>query len=654
MNQANHQTSVQTHPLPRRPSPPPSFRRSDGPLTIPKDGFVLYQPEDRPQPSTEATSVIVKHATPTASPDGAPSPAGRRRARTKVVAWDPRDLEDIYYRKEVAKEDWDTICKVYPTRTKVAMRQQKLREKKQREADGLPPKSRKSSTLADPSQSAPHNSQWASVNGGHASEHSEGEESGDNDEYEMSDAPDSDVELRHHNNDKTEPLFKPSLITPLETIPQTTTDTVPQQSATTPMPFEVQQIQHFNNQSPANFDVVAAQSKGKAIAPRQPPSSAVPTNPFQEGQPGPQGNRPTQRGRGKRAREKDGAAQDPTIDPETGLLTIMSKRRRQEREPAATETAMMPGGSSENYATPSHPAVARPVPPPTMMPPPPRMPPEADVEQVCAQVREIYRAARAASAAELRTTQETFWESLERAHARTSEAEVRYDEVEMRSAEQIKENNYNSQAEVKKVISQLNSERAEKERLRSELEQSRREIDQHRQELDQHRQDCDEHRRELMGARTNLEQLRHEKARVNSGAPTAQMLPTSDASKQEGLNQQLRAAQEKAERADTANNLLNEKVSEMRLGSKELCEKLVEIQKQHNEVTSSLDDLHSKDLEDLTNKLIRKHVNAVKEADLKLTGLLRNAKESLDKPSHLMFESPVHPTTNGSSAAHIS
>ncbi|KAL8971603.1 MAG: hypothetical protein Q9183_000972 [Haloplaca sp. 2 TL-2023] len=603
----------------------------------------MYVPRQNPESNSHRG--LQKHATPAASPDGAPSPAGRRRARTKVVAWDPRDLEDIYYRKEVAKEDWDTICKVYPTRTKVAMRQQviKMREKKQREADGLPPKSRKSSILADSSQSAPHNSQWASVNGGHPSENSEGEESGDNDEYDMSDAPDSDADPRHHNNNSDAPVRSTSL----QTRAQATTDTISQQSATPSMPFEVQEMQPFNSQSPANFDVVAAQSKGKAIAPRQPPSSAVPTNPSGHGQPGPQVNQPTQRGKGKRAREKEAAVQDPNIDPETGLLTTMSKRRRQERESAGTETALMPGGSGENYATPTNTAVAMPVPPPSTMPPPPppHMPQEAEVEQVCVQVREIYRAARAAAAAELRATQETFWASLERAHARTSEAEVRYDEVEMRSAEQIKENIYSSQAEVKKVISQLHSERAEKERLQSEL-------DQHRREFDQHQREMDKHRRELMAARTNLEQLRQEKAGMKLGAPTAQMLPISDALNQEGVHQQLRVAQEKAERADTANNLLNEKVSEMRLDSKELCEKLLEIQKQHDEVTSSLDDLHSKDLEDLTNKLIRKHVNAVKEADVKLTDMLVKAKESLDKPSHLMFEGVAHPTTNGSSSAH--
>ena len=152
MNTTNHQTNIQTHPLPRRPSPP-SFHGSNAPSAVPTAGFVPYQPEDHPQPSTEATSAIMvsgasayshgntnfnmyiprqnpesnnhrglqKHATPAASPDGAPSPAGRRRTRTKVVAWDPRDLEDIYYRKEVAKEDWDTICKVWhPTSSMLA------------------------------------------------------------------------------------------------------------------------------------------------------------------------------------------------------------------------------------------------------------------------------------------------------------------------------------------------------------------------------------------------------------------------------------------------------------------------------------------------------------------------------------------------------
>ena len=53
-----------------------------------------------------------KQVTPAESPEGKTASNGRRRTRTKVVAWDPRDLEDIYTRKEVNKEEWDTICRV--------------------------------------------------------------------------------------------------------------------------------------------------------------------------------------------------------------------------------------------------------------------------------------------------------------------------------------------------------------------------------------------------------------------------------------------------------------------------------------------------------------------------------------------------------------
>lgn len=138
--------TTNTHPqfLPRQPSLP-LFHGGETPLSIPTDGSLPQQIEDHPQPCAETPSATMvshapdynhtakefngynplqkpevrsnrgqpKHSTPAPSPDGAPSSTGRRRTRTKVVAWDPRDLEDIYERKEIKKEDWAKICKVY-------------------------------------------------------------------------------------------------------------------------------------------------------------------------------------------------------------------------------------------------------------------------------------------------------------------------------------------------------------------------------------------------------------------------------------------------------------------------------------------------------------------------------------------------------------
>lgn len=127
----------------QNPSYPPYDMR-DTHFSLPKHPFTPEQPEPNRQHSSEAPSVAMvssevdynhpieefrpynpaqkpevrsnrgapKQVTPTQSPEGKPSSNGRRRTRTKVVAWDPNDLEDIYKRKEINKEEWDTICRV--------------------------------------------------------------------------------------------------------------------------------------------------------------------------------------------------------------------------------------------------------------------------------------------------------------------------------------------------------------------------------------------------------------------------------------------------------------------------------------------------------------------------------------------------------------
>lgn len=76
-----------------------------------EDVFHSYEPAQKPDSKNNKNSPRRPPAAD--SPDGtATSLNGRKRARTKVVAWDPEDLEDIYRRKEINREDWDAICKV--------------------------------------------------------------------------------------------------------------------------------------------------------------------------------------------------------------------------------------------------------------------------------------------------------------------------------------------------------------------------------------------------------------------------------------------------------------------------------------------------------------------------------------------------------------
>ena len=125
------------------PTLPPLQHKGDGVLSLPHHGFtpqrsqsMASQADNVPSTATPNTASDYDHVTddfhpynPTErsearnskgspkrvtsgdSPEGK-SVNGRRRTRTKVVAWDPKDLEAIYKRKEVEKEDWDTICRV--------------------------------------------------------------------------------------------------------------------------------------------------------------------------------------------------------------------------------------------------------------------------------------------------------------------------------------------------------------------------------------------------------------------------------------------------------------------------------------------------------------------------------------------------------------
>ncbi|KAL8732894.1 MAG: hypothetical protein Q9166_002495 [cf. Caloplaca sp. 2 TL-2023] len=74
------------------------------------EDFHPYNPAQKPE--ARANRGPPKQITPAQSPEGKLSSNGRRRTRTKVVAWDPNDLETIYKRKEIDREDWDTICRV--------------------------------------------------------------------------------------------------------------------------------------------------------------------------------------------------------------------------------------------------------------------------------------------------------------------------------------------------------------------------------------------------------------------------------------------------------------------------------------------------------------------------------------------------------------
>ncbi len=105
-------TPQQSDPVPQYSSDTPPFAMvsADRVSNHPAEHFHPYNPVQKPE--ARINRGTQKQVTPAESPEAKSASNGRRRTRTKVVAWDPRDLEDIYVRKEINKEDWDTICKV--------------------------------------------------------------------------------------------------------------------------------------------------------------------------------------------------------------------------------------------------------------------------------------------------------------------------------------------------------------------------------------------------------------------------------------------------------------------------------------------------------------------------------------------------------------
>lgn len=91
--------------------PPPMSTSAVDYQHVNEDVFHSYEPAQKPESRNDKNSP--RRPAAADSPDGTTTSLnGRKRARTKVVAWDPKDLEDIYRRKEINKEDWDSICKV--------------------------------------------------------------------------------------------------------------------------------------------------------------------------------------------------------------------------------------------------------------------------------------------------------------------------------------------------------------------------------------------------------------------------------------------------------------------------------------------------------------------------------------------------------------
>ncbi|KAI4252711.1 MAG: hypothetical protein L6R42_007864 [Xanthoria sp. 1 TBL-2021] len=560
------------------------------------------------KPEARANRGPPKQLTPAQSPEGKPASNGRRRTRTKVVAWDPKDLEDIYVRKEVNKEDWDTICRDYPSRTRVAMRQQviKMREKKQREALGLGHGAGKSSTYSDSPQPASNGIKWASVNGYQSSPAEadsyhqrlsvDGEESSD--DFDFSSAPDSD-----HEGKMGKQFDLPARSPPSHSLGVAMPEIPPQQPIVPSMPIIAPEGFQANRQHQPEFDVLAAQSRGQPIAPRQlPPKPSSTSAAFFDYRSSVAPDfRVTQRT--KRGRDFE------AVDSELQSTDNFHKRRKHQME--ATDPSSIMVGVSEECAMPFNLPQTMPVP---LLPP--RIPSDSELDEMCIQFREKFRMMAAYYYEEQRISKNLFDAAIDRANARAAGALQKLDEANLIYAEQAKEARLSSQIEHDLLSKKLTAEISENSRLAEELSSCRH---------------------KLAAANETPERKTYTAVAENIPRPDVEMNAVPQSSLIETLQQELLTVKEDAKRADVANNLLDEEAAKMRRDGRDTHSMVQEVKRQHDRVTAKIDHLVSQDLQDLTNKEVKKYIMDVKAEDQGLSNKVKQVEDFLNKPNHLTF-----------------
>ncbi|KAL9602358.1 MAG: hypothetical protein Q9219_001924 [cf. Caloplaca sp. 3 TL-2023] len=603
------------------------------------EDFHPYDPTDQPEVANNKSPP--KGAASADSPDGRPASNGRRRTRTKVVAWDPRDLEDIYERKEILKEDWDSICRViltcsstlmlstyltqdYPTRTRVAMRQQviKLREKKQRARAGLSHKTGKGSTYSGSPQPMPSSNgiRWATVNGSSPANNDpyqrrqSFDDEGSSEEYNsLSSPPDSD-----HEGKSTKHVDHSSRSTPQQPQVHSIAELAPQQPGVSSMPVIIQEAPQTNTPAQSTFDVVAAQSKGKPIAPRQPlpPTPlSMPLAPVDDRQPPPPPPpefRATQRI--KRGREAE------TTGSESRSSSNLGKRRKQHAEQDGAPAPMVSNVSGYGHrfnAAPPYPEA----------PQIPTFPPESSLEDLWTRFGVMHHMLKTACEEDQRRKEdqhrirtEIYEASLRRANARAVYAEQKADEASQMYADQMKDDRLATRLEFENLSQEAENHRAEAKRWKDEHNKVYEEL----QASITDQTDRDARERALEAKFQESQRIIHLQSQ----------LPGMEASRSN--------SKQDVERANAANDLLAEEVAKMQMDRAEILRKFEEIKAEHADLTVTLDNIVSQDLDDLTHKIIKKHVLDVKGVDDRLTAKIKEAAAFLEQYAH------VTSTTSGS------
>ncbi|KAL8665096.1 MAG: hypothetical protein Q9202_002496 [Teloschistes flavicans] len=464
----------------------------------------------------------------------------------------------------------------------------------------------KSSKNSDSSRPVSNGIKWASVNGDQSS-HADAEESSD-DASAFSSGPESEIEKEFKDQ-----FGSRSRSVSRQTRAQSMTDTAPhhqqhQQLQLNPsMPLIIQQeAPHVNGQTQNDFDVFAAQSRGKQIAPRQAPLSFGASD---DGRLPPPDHRATSRN--KRARE----IEDSNLDSQSS--SAFAKRRKQPSEQAKHSTNL--SSVAEGYGPPFNPTMAsfNQPPMPSILPQPPMTPQDAELEDMFMQFRERFRNMQAGIEEDFRLAKDAHQAATGRANARARHAEIHRDEMDQKHAAQAKEKDIVQRIERESMDKQLMVERAENQALREELAKFREKTAAADEALEYER-------RTKMGGSATLEE--HQALGSNEAA----LAKNHIAANQDFGN---------------VNGMSAGKAKELESECKELHEKLRQIQVQQDQVKFTIEDLESKDLEDLTHKHIKKHIASIKDNQEKGSQLIMECEKFLDGSKHLTVKNTI---SNGS------
>lgn len=392
-------------------------------------------------------------------------------------------------------------------------------------------------------------------------------------------------------------------------------DTATQQPFVSSLPIITQEGPQINGQAQTGFDVIAAQSRGQPIAPRQtlpqppfPMSQGFPDDRQPPPAPPPPPPPPPPPEFRSTLRMKRGRDYEP-VESETAATNNFNKRRKHQTD--VIEHPHVMAASAKGYLMPFPASPSLPM--PSL---PPRVPLDSELDEMCIRFRDTFRMMKAYYEEEVRISKELYNASIGRANARATSAYHKLDEASLHYSEQSKEIRLSSQAELDLMGKKLAAEQGEMRKVQEDLARCRF---------------------KLTVMSETLERERSTAAAEDSKLPDEQMATAVEPSSDHTLEEKLRAAQENAERADAANNLLDEAVAKMRLNGRDTQQKFREAKQQHDEVTASIDNLVSKDPEDLPSKVMKKLILEVKDKDEILSNKLKEVGEFLERPDHLAF-----------------